>query len=87
MDIYAPLANQLGIFERLEAWDRVGLLHDITSMVSEEHVNIASCISEEHEDVSIISPTIYVGGIGQLSLLNRKLEDIKGVLHISHATS
>ena len=34
---------------RLEAQDRVGLLRDITSLVSEEGVNIASCVSEEEK--------------------------------------
>lgn len=72
---------------RLEAWDRVGLLRDITSLVSDERVNIASCISEEHEDVSIISLTIYINGISQLSRLFSTLEDIKGILRVSRATS
>ena len=43
----------------------MGLLRDITSLVSGEKVNIASCISEEVEDLSIISLTVYINGIDQ----------------------
>lgn len=79
----------------IEAWDRVGLLRDITSLVSEERVNIASCVSEEHEDISVISLTVYTDGIQQLNLLFSKLEAIEGVIRVvrarsltsSHATS
>ena len=32
-----------GVSVRLEAWDRVGLLRDITTLVADEKVNILSC--------------------------------------------
>ena len=66
----------------IEAWDRVGLLRDITSLVSEEKVNIASCVSKELEDVSVISLTVYIDGIDQLSRLCSKLESIGGVISV-----
>ena len=34
---------------QIDAWDRVGLLMDVTSLVSGEGVNIASCVSREIE--------------------------------------
>ena len=68
---------------RLEAQDRVGLLRDITSLVSEEGVNIASCVSEEEKDVSIISLTVYVDGISQLNRLFSKMESVRGVIGVS----
>jgi len=71
----------------IEAWDRVGLLRDITSLVSEERVNIASCVSEEYEDISVISLTVYADGIQQLNLLFSKLEAIEGVIHVVRARS
>ncbi|MCI0868259.1 MAG: bifunctional (p)ppGpp synthetase/guanosine-3',5'-bis(diphosphate) 3'-pyrophosphohydrolase [Chloroflexi bacterium] len=70
---------------RLEAWDRVGLLGDITSRVSEERVNIASCVSEEHGDVSVISLTVYITGIDQLNVLFSKLEGVRNVFSVSRA--
>ena len=70
---------------RLEARDRVGLLRDITSLVSEEGVNIASCVSEEEKDVSVVSLTMYVDGINQLSRLFSKMESVRGVIGVSRA--
>ena len=70
---------------RVEAWDRVGLLGDITSRVSEERVNIASCVSEEHGDVSVISLTVYITGIDQLNVLFSKLEGVRNVFGVSRA--
>ncbi len=68
---------------RIQAFDRVGLLRDTTSLVSEERVNIASCVSEEFEDISIISLTVYVESIDQLSRLFAKLEGVKGVISVT----
>jgi GTP pyrophosphokinase len=72
---------------RIEAWDRVGLLRDVTALVSEERVNIASCVSEEYDDKSIISLTVFVNGIDQLSRLFAKLESIEGVMRLARASS
>ncbi len=71
----------------IEAWDRVGLLRDVTALVSEERVNIASCVSEEDDDVSVISLTVYTDGITQLSRLFSKLEDVDGVMRVLRAKS
>ena len=68
---------------RLQAFDRVGLLRDTTSLVSEERVNIAACVSEEFEDISIISLTVYVESIDQLSRLFAKLEGVRGVISVT----
>ena len=72
---------------KIEAWDRVGLLGDITSLVSNERVNIASCVSEEYDDISIISLTVFINGIDQLNRLFSKLEGVKGVIGVSRAKS
>ena len=70
---------------QIDAWDRVGLLRDITSLVYEERVNIHSCVSEEFDDVSVISLTVYINGIDQLNRLFSKLEGVKGVITVSRA--
>ena len=68
---------------RIEAWDRVGLFRDITTLVSEDRVNIASVISTEHEDGTCsISLIVHTTGIGQLSRLFSKLEGVKGVISV-----
>ena len=72
---------------QVEAWDRVGLLGDITSLVSDERVNIASCVSEEYAEMSVITLTVHVSGIDQLSRLFIKLEAVKSVLGVTRASS
>ena len=52
---------------QVRAWDRVGLLRDVTAAVSDEGVNIAECVSEEYADMSIITLTAHIRGIDQLS--------------------
>ena len=66
---------------RVEAWNRVGLLRDITSLLAEERVNIAnieSHKSDEYDDISLVSLTVYVNGIDQLSRVFGKLEGVEG---------
>ena len=66
---------------QVEAWNRVGLLRDITSLVSGERVNIAnmeSRRSDEYDDISLVSLTVYVNGIDQLNRVFGKLEGVEG---------
>ena len=71
---------------RIEAWDRVGLLRDITTLVSQEKVNIASVITTEHEDSSAsIYLTLYTTGVGQLSRLFSRLEGVVGVFSVTRS--
>ncbi|MEE2884852.1 MAG: bifunctional (p)ppGpp synthetase/guanosine-3',5'-bis(diphosphate) 3'-pyrophosphohydrolase [Chloroflexota bacterium] len=72
---------------KLDAWDRVGLLMDVTSLVSGEGVNIASCVSEEIDDLSVISLTVFTKGIDQLSRLFSKLESVKGIVSVTRVSS
>ena len=71
----------------IEAWDRIGLLGDLTGLMSEENINIASCVSEEDNDFSVISLTVYVDGINQLNRLFSKLEMVEGVIRVIRSRS
>ncbi len=63
------------------AWDRVGLLRDLTTQVSEQGVNIASATTTENSDgTATTSLTLYTTGVGQLSRLFSKLEGVRGVI-------
>jgi GTP pyrophosphokinase len=67
----------------IEAWDRVGLLRDVSTMVSEERVNMVGFHTQEHEDgVIAIFVTLETTGIEQLTRLLSKLEAIRGVLTV-----
>ncbi len=65
---------------RVTAWDRVGLLRDITNVVAGEGVNITSSTVETSPDrTALITLAVETNGIGQLRKLFTKLETIKGV--------
>ena len=72
---------------QVRAWDRVGLLRDVTAKVSDEGVNIAECVSEEYADMSIITLTAHIRGIDQLSTLFFRLEGVKGVIGVTRVNS
>ena len=70
---------------RIDAWDRVGLLRDITTVATEDKVNIASLITEENVDegTATIALTLFTSSIDQLSRLFTKLEGTNGVTSVS----
>ena len=69
----------------IEAWDRVGLLRDITTLVSADKVNIASMVTEENneEGTASVYLTLFTLGIDQLSRLFVKLEGVQGVISVT----
>jgi GTP pyrophosphokinase len=68
---------------RIEAWDRVGLIRDISAVAAEEGVNITSMSTTEHEDQTIsILATLETRGVGQLSRLLSKMEGVRGVNNV-----
>ncbi len=71
---------------RVESWDRVGLLSDVTSLVADEGVNIVQSITGQEDDLSIIRLTVTVEDIEQLNRLFSKIEGVVGVLSVSRVT-
>jgi len=68
----------------IEAWDRVGLLRDVATLVAEETVNMVGVHTQEGEDGHItIFMTLETTGVEQLSRMLNKLEVIRGVLSVS----
>ena len=69
----------------VEAWDRVGLLRDISTVVADEKVNIASLrIDEQKADRTVVvSITLETTGVDQLSRLFSKIESVHGVFAVA----
>jgi len=68
---------------RLDAWDRVGLMRDISTLVAEEKVNIVAVNLVYNEDQTISTHlTVEVGDLRQLSRLLSKAEAIRGVFSV-----
>ena len=74
---------------QIDAWDRLGLLRDITTLVAEEKVNISGITLEEHGDNISIFATLEISGMSQLTHLLSKIRSVRGVtsaIRSSHAT-
>jgi len=69
---------------QVEAWDRMGLIHDITTVIAEEKVNITAVSSTHHGDDTVREYfTLETKGLAQLSRLLGKIEGIGGVISVT----
>ena len=71
----------------VHAYDRVGLLRDITQYVSAEHVNIHSMSSQEEPSTNscTVTLTVYTSGVDQLSRVFTRLETVQGIISVNRA--
>ena len=68
---------------RIEAWDRVGLLRDISTLVADEKVNMTSVLTTVHNDHTVtLLVTLQVTGVGQLSRVLSRLEGVRDVYEV-----
>jgi GTP pyrophosphokinase len=69
---------------QVEAWDRVGLMRDISTVVAEERVNITSMnlANGTNQRVNIYL-TLETKGLAHLSQIMKKIDGVKGVISIS----
>jgi len=69
---------------QVEAWDRVGLVRDITTAVSAEKVNISAVNFTSHDGYTAsVFLTLETKGLAQLSRLLVKIEAVRGVISIT----
>ncbi|MFC2022186.1 RelA/SpoT family protein, partial [Chloroflexota bacterium] len=69
---------------QVQAWDRVGLMRDISTLVAEEKINIAAVSLTNNNDQTIsIFLTLGAANLAQLSHLLVKIEGIRGVISAS----
>jgi GTP pyrophosphokinase len=70
----------------VEAFNRVGLARDITVVVAAEKVNIANMnVSEKPDQQAMISITIDIEDLGQLSRVLSRIEGVRGVINVTRA--
>jgi GTP pyrophosphokinase len=67
----------------IEAWDRVGLLRDVSTIVSEEKVNMLGVRTEHNDRTTNVYLTLETTGVAQLSRLMAKLESVRGVITVT----
>jgi guanosine-3',5'-bis(diphosphate) 3'-pyrophosphohydrolase len=72
---------------RIDVFDRVGLLRDITGIVAEEGINILSAsIANRDDGTSTMNLTLQTKGLGQLSRLLSKIEGVQGIISAARLT-
>jgi GTP pyrophosphokinase len=65
---------------KIEAWDRTGLLRDIATVVAENKVNMSAVKVDVYDDKSaVVSTTVEIDSLSQLSRLMEKLELVRDV--------
>ena len=73
---------------RIEAMDRVGLLRDVTTKVSDDKINIAWAVTRENDDATVsMEFTIHVKDLEELNRVFSRIEGIRGVISVSRVTS
>jgi GTP diphosphokinase / guanosine-3',5'-bis(diphosphate) 3'-diphosphatase len=68
---------------RVEAFDRTGLLNDITQVVAENKVNIVAAnvgVSQDH--TAVVTATLQVASVSQLARVMSRIENLKDVISV-----
>jgi GTP pyrophosphokinase len=69
---------------RIEAWDREGLLRDISAIVADEKINISALNVSTHKDgTATAHATIDVDSLAHLSRVMTRLEAIRDVQRVA----
>ncbi|MBA3875732.1 MAG: (p)ppGpp synthetase [Anaerolinea sp.] len=80
----AAPAQTYPISIRVEAYDRTGLLSDITQVVAEAKVNIlAASVAISPDHVAIVRATLQVASVSQLARVLGRVEQLKDVITVS----
>ncbi len=68
---------------RVEAYDRTGLLNDITQVVAENKVNIlAASVKVLPDHIAIVTATLQVAAVSQLAKVMSRIEGLKDVISV-----
>jgi guanosine-3',5'-bis(diphosphate) 3'-pyrophosphohydrolase len=79
----AAPAQSYPIAIRVEAYDRTGLLSDISQVVAEAKVNIVAASVNVHQDhTAIVTATLQVASVSQLARVMSRVEQLKDVISV-----
>jgi guanosine-3',5'-bis(diphosphate) 3'-pyrophosphohydrolase len=68
---------------RVEAYDRTGLLSDITQVVAENKVNIlAAHVGVTPDNTAVVTATLQVASVSQLAKVMSRIENLKDVISV-----
>jgi GTP pyrophosphokinase len=84
----AAPAQTYPIAIRVEAYDRTGLLNDITQVVAENKVNIlAAAVLTNPDHTAIATLTLQVASVSQLARVMSRIEGLKDVINVQRDLS
>ena len=69
----------------VHAWDRVGLLRDISTLVAAERVNMVAVRTEHEDRMTIIHLTLETEGRAQVSRLMSRLDSVRGAVSVTRS--
>src|SRR3989440_2522083 len=73
---------------KIEAWDRQGLMRDIATVVAENRVNMSALeVHVDDDKTAVVSSTVEIDSLAQLSRLMEKLEGVKDVHTVAREAS
>ena len=68
---------------RVEAYDRTGLLSDITQVLSADKVNIvAAAVGVTPDHTAVVTATLQVHSVSQLARVMSRIENLKDVISV-----
>jgi len=65
---------------QIDAWDRVGLLRDITTVIAEAKVNISSISTTYHNEITAVFATVEIANMAQLTQLLSRIQGVRGII-------
>jgi len=65
---------------QIDAWDRVGLIRDITTVIAEAKVNIFNMSTTYHNEVTTVFATLEITNMAQLTQLLSKIQGVRGII-------
>ncbi len=72
---------------RLEAWDRIGLMRDVTGLAADEKINLTSINSVTHTNRTVtMRLTVEVGSVERLSRILQRFEGIRDIYEVRRET-
>ena len=72
---------------RLESWDRVGLMRDVSSVAADEKINLLSINSVTHPDRTVtMRLTVEVASVEALSRVLQRFEQIRDIYEVRRDT-
>lgn len=80
---WGDVAQVYPVTIQVDAWDRVGLIRDITAIIAEEGVNLSEVTMNDHQgDVVTIYFTLEVKNAAQLSKITSRISSVWNVISV-----